>query len=192
MVAGKVNSFVWVSEEDAGALRQLARENAALEAAWVASQRERLDVPPHEPTPEHVRLEALRLRPTEWPGESHLVEASMRVRLGAPDLAGPWPPFTAEEREAQRLSGRRPGTPNEGFTDKLALDISPDVIESARLASYRVSEPVVRQLRAENLIGPGASRSRAARARRAELQAKIYTVGRIAREAIQLVLARQN
>ncbi|WP_326655708.1 hypothetical protein [Streptomyces sp. NBC_01750] len=189
MTAGKVNTFVWLHKWQGAALRQLARDNAATEAAWIASQRERLGVRPTDPTPEPVRLEALARRPETWPGESHLVEASMRVRLAAPDLAGPWVPFTPTELESQRLSGRRPGTPNQRFTDKIAVDIAPGVIASAQLAAYRVSEPVIAQLRTENLIGPGASRSRRARDRREELQAQIYTVGRIAREAITRIIA---
>ncbi|MFD5372100.1 hypothetical protein [Streptomyces sp. NPDC127103] len=184
MTAGKLNTFVWLHTWQGDALRRIARENAAAEVAWVGAERERLGVAPNAPTPEHIRLEALALRPGTWPGASHLVEASMRVRLAAADLAGPWAPFTPSEREAQRLAGRRTGTPNERFADKIAVDIDPGLIASAQLAAYRVSEPVVAQLRAENLIGPGASRSRAARQRKAELQAQIYTVGRIAREAI--------
>lgn len=189
MTAGKLNTFVWLHPSQGAALRSIARANAHAEAEWIASERERLGIRPDEPTPEAVRLEAFALRPGTWPTASHLVEAAMRRRLSAPDLAGPWPPFTSDERESQRLSGRRPGTPNERFTDKIAVDIAPDVIASAQLAAYRVSQPVVAQLRAENLIGPGASRSRAARARREELQSQIFTVGRIAREAINRLTA---
>ncbi|NWF30862.1 hypothetical protein HW130_32235 [Streptomyces sp. PKU-EA00015] len=190
MISGKVNTFVWLHKWQGDELRRIARENAAAEAAWVDAERARLGLALDAPTPQAVRLEALALRPGTWPGASHLVEASMRVRLAAPDLAGPWAPFRPSEQEAQRLAGRRPGTPNEQFTDKIAVDIAPDLIASAQLAAYRVSEPVVAQLHAENLIGSGASRSRAARARRAELQAQIYTVGRIAREAItRLILS---
>ncbi|MER7952334.1 hypothetical protein ABTY59_33575 [Streptomyces sp. NPDC096079] len=188
MVAGKVNTFVWLRARQATALRDLSRRNAAAEAAWLHSQRELNKVHPDEPTPEPIRLEAFQLRPHTWPRESHLVETAMRKRLAASDLSGPWAPFTASEREAQRLAGRRSGTPNEGFDDKLALDLAPEVVDLARLASHRISEPIVNQLRAENLIGPGASRSRQARARREELQAQIYTLGRIAREAIALVV----
>lgn len=189
MGAGKVNTYVWLHKWQGDGLRHLARENAKAESAWIASQRERLGLHPTDPTPEVVRLEALSLRPGTWPGESHLAEASMRVRLSAPDLAGPWAPFTPSELESQRLPGRRTGSPNENFTDKIAIDIAPDVIASARLAAYRVSEPVIAQLRAENLIGPGASWSRRARDRREELQAQIYTVGRIAREAITRLIS---
>ncbi|MFE9484504.1 hypothetical protein ACFYNM_38730 [Streptomyces spororaveus] len=188
MIAGKLNTFVWVHEEDANALRELSGANAAREAAWLTAQRERLGLSEGEPTPKPLRLELLRLRPVRWPGQSHLVEASMRVRLSRPDLVGPWSPFTPEERESQRLSGRRPGTPSERFTDKLALDLDPELVNFAQLASHRISEPIVSQLRAENLLGPGRSRSRAARLRREELQAQIYTLGRIIREAIALVL----
>ncbi|OII64316.1 hypothetical protein BJP40_00155 [Streptomyces sp. CC53] len=188
MPAGKLNTFVWLHKWQGDELRRIARQNAAAEADWVNAERERLGVAPHAPTPEHIRLEALALRPGPWPGASQLVEAAMRVRLSAPDLAGPWPPFTPDEQEAQRLAGRRPGTPNERFDDKIAVDIDPALIASAQLAAYRVSAPVVAQLRAENLLGPGAARSRAARARKAELQAQIYTLGRIAREAITLVI----
>ncbi|WP_159048092.1 hypothetical protein [Streptomyces sp. XY511] len=190
MVAGKLNTFVWVHEEDARALRERAEENAARESAWLTAQRERLGLSESQPTPEPIRLEALRLRPQKWPGQSQIVEASVRVRLSHPDLAGPWAPFTPEERERQRLAGRRPGSPRESFTDKLALDLDPDLVALAQLASYRISEPIVGQLRAENLLGPGRSHSRAARLRREELQAQIYTVGRIIREAIALSLDR--
>ncbi|MFC9298480.1 hypothetical protein ACFTWH_27960 [Streptomyces sp. NPDC057011] len=188
MIAGKRNTFVWVHEEDAKALRDLCGDNAAREAAWLASQREQLGLTEGEPTPEPLRLELLRLRPARWPGQSHIVEASMRVRLSRPDLVGPWVPFTPAERESQRLSGRRPGTPSERFSDKLALDLDPELVDLAQLASYRISEPIVSQMHAENLLGPGRSRSRRARLRREELQAQIYTLGRIAREAIALVL----
>ncbi|WP_073229336.1 hypothetical protein [Streptomyces sp. NBRC 110465] len=189
MTAGKLNTFVWLHTSQGDALREIARNNARAEAAWIADQRERLNLGPDDPTPEAVRREALALRPGTWPGASHLVEASMRVRLAAPDLAGPWQPLTPDERETQRLAGRRIGTPNQHFADKIAVDIAPDIIDAARLAAYRVSEPVIAQLRAENLIGPGASRSRAARARRDELQAQIYTLGRIAREAINRLIS---
>ncbi|WP_327389139.1 hypothetical protein [Streptomyces sp. NBC_01207] len=188
MIAGKRNTFVWVHEEDADALRELGAANAAREAAWLTSMREQLGVAEDDPTPEPLRLELLRLRPVQWPGQSHIVEASMRVRLSHPDLAGPWAPFTPEERERQRLSGRRPGTPSERFTDKLALDLDPELVDLAQLASHRISEPIVSRMHAENLLGPGRSRSRLARLRREELQAQIYTLGRIAREAIALVL----
>ncbi|WP_438297919.1 hypothetical protein [Streptomyces sp. HUAS TT7] len=188
MVAGRLNTFVWVHAEQAEALRTIASENARAEADWLASERERLRLHPAEPTPEPIRREAFRLRPQQWPGQSYLVETAMRARLAAPDLAGPWAPFTPEEREMQRLAGRRPGTPNAHFGDKLALDLTPELVDSAQLAAYRVSAPTVARLYAENLIGPGASRSRAARARREQLQAQIFTLGRIAREAINLII----
>ncbi|MGW1767199.1 hypothetical protein ACWCQL_24410 [Streptomyces sp. NPDC002073] len=188
MVAGKLNTFVWVHEEQATALRSMSDANADRESAWLHEQRGALGLSENQPTPEHLRLEILRLRPLQWPRQSHLVEESMWLRLSQPDLAGPWLPFTPRERESQRLSGRRPGTPSEKFGDKLALDLDPELVELAQLASHRISEPIVRQLHAENLLGPGRSQSRTSRLRREELQAKIYTLGRVVREAINLAL----
>lgn len=184
MAGAKVNIFVWMRSDHAQALRDIAEENARRERKWLAEQREALGLLPDEPTPENLRLEVLRLRPDTWPGESQLVDAAMRVRLSAPDLAGPWEPFTPEEREKQRLSGRRTGSPNENFGAKMALDLSTEVVDAALLAAYRVSQPVVAQMWAERLIGPRPKRSREALARKRELQARIFTLGRIARESI--------
>lgn len=112
----------------------------------------------------------------------------MRARLSLPDLSGPWRPFTTEEAQAQRLTGRRTGSPNESFGAKLMLDIAADVVDAARLAAYRVSEPAVDALQRENLVGLRPSRSKHALARKLELQGQIYTVGRIARESIATLL----
>ncbi|MER7049931.1 hypothetical protein [Streptomyces jumonjinensis] len=188
MTIGKHNTFVWVHRSDGDALRTMAEANRHEEMAWIAEQCERAGLHPSEPTPELIRLEALALRPGTWPTQSNLLEAAMRVRLAAPDLVGPWVPFTHEEREAQRLPGRRYGTAKQKFTDKLALDIDPVLVDHGHLAAYRISEPIVAELIAENLVGPGASRSRAARQRREELQAQIYTLGRVVREALAAIV----
>ncbi|BDT39686.1 hypothetical protein [Streptomyces yaizuensis] len=190
MATGKHTTFVWVHRSDGDALRAMAEANRNEERAWIAEQRERAGLHPSQPTPEPIRLEALALRPGTWPTQSHLLEAAMRVRLRAPELVGPWTPFTHEEQEAQRLPGRRYGTSKQKFTDKMALDIDPVLIDHAHLAAYRISEPIVAALITENLVGPGASRSRTARQRREELQAQIYTLGRIAREALAIVVGR--
>lgn len=184
MTVAKANTFVWLHRRHAEALRRIAAENSRLERAWLAEQRESLGLRSGDPTPEKLRALVLRLRPERWPGESHMVEAAMRVRLAAPDLAGPWSPFTPDELETQRLSGRRTGSPNEQFGDKMALDIAADVVEFAQLAAYRISQPIIEKMHTEKLIGPRPKRSREAVARKCELQAQVYTLGRIAREAI--------
>ncbi|MFP8906182.1 hypothetical protein [Streptomyces atacamensis] len=187
MSVPKVNTVVWLYHDHAEELRRIARKNARAERAWLAEQREALHLNPSDPTPEELRTEVLRLRPDNWPGESHMVEAAMRVRLSAPDLAGPWAPFSATEVEAQRLSGRRVGSPNRNFSEKMAFDLAADVVDAARLAAHRVSEPIIATMRAEKLIGPCPRRSRHALARKQELQAQVYTVGRIVREAIATI-----
>ncbi|MDX2845748.1 hypothetical protein PV377_43725 [Streptomyces ipomoeae] len=187
--AAKVNTLVWLHPSHAEGLARLAEENDFAEWRWLAEERQRLRVPHSEPTPQEIRVSALDQRPVLWPRMGLLTETAMRARLALPDLAGPWPPFTAEEAQAQRLSGRRPGSPNEHFGAKLMLDIAADVVDSARLAAYRVSEPAVRLLQQENLIGPRPARSKQARARKLELQGQIYTVGRIARESIAALLS---
>ncbi|MFF4709580.1 hypothetical protein [Streptomyces sp. NPDC001297] len=184
----KVNTLVWIHPLHAQGLISLAEENDRAEGEWLAEQRRLHRLPHGEPTPEEIRITLLTLRPEVWPRMGHLTEAAMRARLAKPDLAGPWQPFSVEEAQAQRLSGRRTGSPNEYFGTKLMLDISADVVDAARLAAYRVSEPAVSSLRQENLIGPGRSRSKKARARMLELQGQIYTVGRIARESIAALL----
>ncbi|WP_329235793.1 hypothetical protein [Streptomyces canus] len=185
----KVNTLVWLHPSHAEGLARLAGENDFAEWKWLAEERQRLGLPKSEPTPEELRVSVLTLRPDVWPRMGHLTETAMRARLALPDLAGPWRPFTAEEAQAQRLSGRRPGTPNEHFGAKLMLDIAADVVDSARLAACRVSEPAVAALHRENLIGLRPSRSKQARARKLELQGQIYTVGRIARESIATLLS---
>ncbi|MFM9625341.1 hypothetical protein ACKI14_46405 [Streptomyces turgidiscabies] len=185
----KVNTLVWLDPSQAAGLARLAGENDKAEWRWLAEERRRIGLHPSEPTPEEIRVSVLTLRPDLWPRMGLLTETAMRARLALPDLAGPWPPFTAEEAQAQRLSGRRPGTPNEHFKAKLMLDIAADVVDGARLAAYRVSEPVVTALHRENLIGLRPSRSKQARARKLELQGQIYTVGRIARESIATLLS---
>ncbi|MFK0160693.1 hypothetical protein ACIQVK_52760 [Streptomyces sp. NPDC090493] len=184
----KVNTLVWLHAEQAAELARISGENNLAEWQWLAEERRRLGLPLSEPTPEETRVAVLTLRPDLWPRMGLLTETAMRARLALPDLAGPWDPFTAEEAQAQRLSGRRPGSPNEHFGAKLMLDIAADVVDGARLAAYRVSEPAVRALQQENLVGLRPSRSKRARARKLELQGQIYTVGRIAREAIATLL----
>ena len=156
----KVNTLVWLHPSHAEGLAALAGENDFAEWRWLAEQRQRLGLPRGEPTPEEIRVSVLTLRPDLWPRMGQLTETAMRARLALPDLAGPWPPFTAEEAQAQRLSGRRTGSPNENFGAKLMLDIAADVVDAARLAAYRVSEPAVRSLQQENLIGLRPSRSK--------------------------------
>lgn len=185
----KVNTFVWLHPDHAEKLREMARQNARFEAAWLLEQRDALGLSEREPTPEELRLDILDLRPNNWPGESHLVTAAMRRRMTEDPLADPWPPFTEAERKFQRLAGRRTGTPNEGFGDKIALDLPADLVESAQLAAYRISQPIVATLRAENLIGRNPKRSREALARKRQLQADIYTLGRIIRESITKIVA---
>ncbi|MFC8668692.1 hypothetical protein [Streptomyces sp. NPDC057199] len=185
----KVNTLVWLHPFQAEGLARLAGENDFAEWQWIAEERQRLRLPKSEPTPEEIRVSALTMRPEWWPRMGQLTETAMSARLALPDLAGPWLPFTPEEAQAQRLSGRRPGSPNEQFGAKMMLDIAADVVDAARLAAYRVSEPTVSALRQENLIGSRPARSKQAHARKLELQGQIYTVGRIARESITTLLS---
>ncbi|WP_331720792.1 hypothetical protein OG762_52170 (plasmid) [Streptomyces sp. NBC_01136] len=185
----KINTLVWLHPSHAEGLARLAGENDRAEWEWLAEERQRLGLRNGEPTPEEIRVSMLMRRPDWWPRMGQLTEAAMRARLALPDLAGPWRPFTAEEAQAQRLSGRRPGSPNERYGAKLMLDIAADVVDAARLAACRVSESAVMALQRENLIGLRPSRSKRARARKLELQGQIYTVGRIARESIATLLS---
>ncbi|MEU9079985.1 hypothetical protein AB0D22_35585 [Kitasatospora sp. NPDC048538] len=183
-----VNTFAWVHVDQAKKLRDLARRNAHLENSWLLDRRAALGLGENEPTPEHIRIEMLTLRPDNWPGESLMVTAAMRRRMAEAPLAGTWPPFTDQERAAQRLAGRRPGTPDEHFGDKFALDLPADLVSAAQLAAHRLSEPVVAKLHAENLIGSGRSRSKKSVTRRLELQGQIWTLGRVIRESITMIV----
>lgn len=184
----KVNTLVWLHPDHADGLAHLAGENDRAEWDWLAEERQRLGLRRGDPTPEEIRVAVLTRRPEWWPRMGLLTEAAMRARLSLPDLSGPWRPFTTEEAQAQRLTGRRTGSPNESFGAKLMLDIAADVVDAARLAAYRVSEPAVDALQRENLVGLRPSRSKHALARKLELQGQIYTVGRIARESIATLL----
>ncbi|WP_031078066.1 hypothetical protein [Streptomyces sp. NRRL WC-3742] len=188
MPSNAANTFVWVHRDQAAKLREMARLHADLEYSWLLDQRATLGLGDDEPTPEHIRIEMMALRPDNWPGESLMVAAAMRRRMAAEPLAGYWEPFTPQERAAQRLPGRRTGTPDERFGDKLALDLPVDLVDSAQLAAYRLSEPIVAALRAEHLVGPDRSRSKKATARRLELQAQIWTLGRVIRESITMIV----
>uniref|UniRef100_UPI003F490DF1 hypothetical protein n=1 Tax=unclassified Streptomyces TaxID=2593676 RepID=UPI003F490DF1 len=187
MDTGKRNVVVWLDEESANALGAMAEANVDAQNEWLAEQRAALGVQDGDPTPEDVRLEMMALRPDNWPGESLLLESAMRRRLALPDLAGPWVPLTERELAIQRLPGRRIGTPTQKFDRKLAFDLDPHLVLQALTAAYRVSEPVVTALIRENLVGPRPRRSREALARKRALQADIYTLGRIVREAICLI-----
>ncbi|MFD0409942.1 hypothetical protein [Kitasatospora sp. NPDC127116] len=188
MPSGTINTFVWVHIDQAKKLREMARFHAGLERSWLLDRRAALGLADSEPTPEHVRIEMLTLRPDNWPGESLMVSAAMRRRMMEKPLAGAWPPFTEQERAAQRLAGRRTGTPDEGFGDKLALDLPTELVGAAQLAAYRLSEPIVIALRDENLVGPRRSRSKESAARRLELQGQIWTLGRVIRESITMIV----
>ena len=178
---------IWLTTAQYAWLEAVSVDNEGAEAAWLADQRERLGIPQDEPLPLALRLEVAATRPQRWPRQVHLVNDAIRTRLSLPDLAGPWKPWTPQERELHHLAGRRIGTPRQGFDMKASYDLDTTTVEAARLAADRVSEPAIAALKAERLIGPSARRSRAATARRTELQAQIYTLGRIIRQGINLL-----
>lgn len=183
----RINVPVWLYLEQAHFLRARAGENLRREREWLAVQRESMGLKINEPSPPGLRVALLELRPVEWPGESHMVESAMRERLQQSPLAGPWASLTEEERSVAGLSGRKIGSAQQDFDTLLSFDLDSGLVESARLAAHRISEPVVAALIRENLVGRGASRSKDSVARKIELQAEIYTLGRIIRESIDLI-----
>lgn len=178
---------VWLTTDQDAWLETTAKDNTATEAAWLAEQRERLAIPDGEPLPLAVHLELADTRPRLWPRQVHLVNNAIRTRLSLPDLAGPWRPWTNDERNRHAVRGRRIGTPNQGFDIKCSYDLDSVAVDMARLAADRYSEPFIAALKAERLIGPSRRRGLAAAARREELQAQIYTLGRIIRQGINLL-----
>ncbi|MGW3201948.1 hypothetical protein ACWDBD_47030 [Streptomyces sp. NPDC001118] len=181
---------VWLTTAQYTWLEGVSADSAAAEAAWLTQQRERLAVPAGEPLPLAVHLELADTRPHRWPRQVHLVNNAIRTRLALPDMAGPWPPWTDDERKRHGVRGRRTGTPHQGFDRKCSYDLDTHLVDSARLAADRVSEPAIRALKDERLIGPSRRRGLAATARREELQAQIYTLGRIIRQGINLLRDR--
>ncbi|MGW2724911.1 hypothetical protein [Streptomyces sp. NPDC001492] len=178
---------VWLTIDQYTWLDATATDNMNTETDWVADQRERLGIPAGEPLPLALHLEIADVRPRRWPRQVHLVNDAIRARLALPDLAGPWRPWTDEERKRHSVRGRRTGTPHQGFDLKASYDLDTIAVDTARLAADRYSEPFIATLKAERLIGRSARRGRAAAARRAELQAEIYTLGRIIRQGINLL-----
>ncbi|MEU6332792.1 hypothetical protein ABZ851_36930 [Streptomyces sp. NPDC047049] len=157
---------VWLTTDQYTWLETTAGDNAAAETAWLADQRERLAIPDGQPLPEALHLELADTRPHRWPRQVHLVNNAIRIRLALPDLAGPWPPWTDDERKRHRIRGRRTGTPHQGFDRKCSYDLDTHLVDAARLAADRVSEPAIRALKNERLLGPSRRRGLAAAARR--------------------------
>jgi len=186
---GISNRFVVaVTEEQALALANSAGANEDAERSWLAAERKRRNLSARTPTPIALRLEALQRRPLEWGRACHLVDAAVLAVLRRPELCGPWRPLTEREQAEQRLGGRRIGSTNEGFPYVVCLDLSPETAGALVLAALRASAPAIAALVDENLVGLGACRSRRCRTRKEELQGKIFTTGRIIREAIVLVM----
>ncbi|WP_431776286.1 hypothetical protein [Streptomyces cucumeris] len=134
-----------------------------------------------------ARMEAAEVRPTRWPSLDVLLERALEERLQLPDTAGPWLPLSASERTRLSLSGRWPACLSgcERGTAERAFTLDEDLVLALRTAAWRISEPVLAELEAKNLVGPQRDMSEEARAERERLAAQLYPSSRIAREAIE-------
>jgi hypothetical protein len=169
-------------------LEGIASANRHAEETWLVEERERLLIPDGEPLPLAVWLHLAEIRPQRWPRQVHLVNDAIRARLALADLAGPWEPWSAEERARHKVAGRRIGTPHQHFDMKCSYDLDTPAVDAARLAADRYSAPYIAALKAERLIGRSARRGRGAALRRAELQDHVYTLGRIIRQGINMLI----
>lgn len=84
-----------------------------------------------------------------------------------------------------RLPGRWIGSVSGTSEHRFSYSLDGELVLAVRTACYRRNEPFVRALITERLIGPSQRRSAAAQQRKRELQAEIFTPGRVIREAIR-------
>lgn len=135
-------------------------------------------------TRRQARIIVARMRPAEWPSLETVVARAVEQRLDEPDLAGPWRPLTADEEDELALSGRWPG-PSMGISmAQRNYGLPSDLVKRLRVASWRVSETPMRELRELGLVGAGLVLSAEQKARRDELAVRLYPVPRIIREAL--------
>lgn len=188
-----------LSVQQAGRLRLLIKRHREAETAFVNDLVEERAEALTEPVGSveweravarmrrQARMEAADLRPTRWPALDVLMERALQERLQLPDLAGPWLPLSRTERTRLSLSGRWPACLSgcERGTAERAFTLDEDLVLKLRTAAWRVSEPVLKELEAKNLIGPSRDLSEAAREERERLAEKLYPSSRIAREAVE-------
>jgi len=129
-----------------------------------------------------ARAEAARVRPERWPTQDVLVTAAVCRYLQTPDLAGPWEPLTAVELGQMRLAGRWPGPQIGGLVTERQFGFPAEVVLQVRTASYRISEPWLKQLKEEGLVGVKLDAED--RARRDTLAANLVTPAQIIRRAL--------
>ncbi|MCQ8194654.1 hypothetical protein [Streptomyces rugosispiralis] len=188
-----------LSVQQAGRLRLLIKHHREAETMFTRSLVEQRAAALTEPVESvewrravarlrrQARMEAAEMRPTRWPSLDVLLERALEERLQLPDTAGPWLPLSASERTRLSLSGRWPACLSgcERGTAERAFTLDEDLVLALRTAAWRISEPVLAELEAKNLVGPQRDMSEEARAERERLAAKLYPSSRIAREAIE-------
>ncbi|MFF4607801.1 hypothetical protein ACFY12_34310 [Streptomyces sp. NPDC001339] len=134
-----------------------------------------------------ARIEAAVVRPERWPSLDVLMGQALAARLQLPDTAGPWRPLSRAEQTRLSLSGRWPACLSgcELGTRERAFTLDDDQVLQLRTAAWRISEPVLNEMEAKNLIGPQRDLSEEARAEREQLAAKLFPSSRIARQAVE-------
>ncbi|AWI32732.1 hypothetical protein [Streptomyces tirandamycinicus] len=132
-----------------------------------------------------AQLEARRLRPERWPTLDTIVARAIEQRLEEDDLAGPWRPLTPAEEEGATLMGRGPGKNYPGFLKYRAYELPSDLVKRLRTASIRVSEGPLDKLDALGLTYNRLDLSPEEKDQREELIEKVYSVPRIARQALE-------
>lgn len=134
-----------------------------------------------------VRIEAASRRPEWWPSLESMMGEALETRLQLPDAAGPWAPLNEFEKARLSLAGRWPACLSglEHGTAERAFTLEEDLVRRLRLTSWRISEPILKEMDEKNLIGAQRELSEEARAERERLAALLYPPSRFARDAVE-------
>lgn len=129
-----------------------------------------------------ARAEAALVRAERWPTQDVLVTRAVRTYLERPHLAGPWEPLSPAEAGRMRLAGRWPGPKMGDLVTERQFGLPVEVVLQVRTASWRISEPFLKQLEEEGLLGRLLDAPE--RARRDDLAGNLLTPGQIIRDAL--------